>query len=123
MTSKTPPISPSRFNTILYCKKWLETVHFYEVQLGLTVVFRNDWFVEFRLLDNCFISIANANRATIEAVNGQGITLTLKVENLEEIHHYLQTEGLNPTVIRLRWGAKLFYCHDPEGHRLEFWSE
>lgn len=123
MTRTPPPIIPGRFNTILYCHKWSETVHFYETQLGLTAVFRNDWFVEFQIRDHCFVSVANAAHATIAAVNGQGITLTLNVENLEEIHYYLQSQGLNPTAIRPRWGAKLFYCHDPEGHRLEFWRE
>ena len=34
-------------NTILYCRKWKETVAFYRDVLKLDVHFSNDWFVEF----------------------------------------------------------------------------
>lgn len=123
MSPLSRAIVPERCNTILYCQQWVETVHFYEVQLGFTAVFRNDWFVEFQLLENCYLSIADASRATIDSAAGQGITLTLRIADVQAVHDYLLAQGVSPTPIRPRWGAQLFYCYDPEGHRLEFWEE
>jgi predicted enzyme related to lactoylglutathione lyase len=117
------PLYFNSANTILYCNRWQETVHFYKQQLCLPVAFENDWFVEFCLTDTAFLSIANAARATITAVAGQGITLTWQVKQLEEIKKMLERKGTVTTPIREKWGAAVFYCHDPEGHRLEFWSK
>jgi len=36
-------------NTILYCKKWQETVDFYQHCLKSPIIFSSDWFVEFKL--------------------------------------------------------------------------
>ena len=111
-----------RTNTILYCRHWQPAVRFYRDQLGLAVSFENEWFVEFALTEDSFLSVADAGRATIAAVGGQGITLTLKVPDLEEARRQLAQQGVEPTPIRHRWGSSVFYCYDPEGHRLEFWS-
>ena len=35
----------------------------------------------------------------------------------------LEASGVAVTEIKSRWGANVFYCHDPEGHRIELWSE
>lgn len=119
-----PPIlSPTRANTILYCRDWAATVAFYRQQLGLPVSFENDWFVEFSLNEGACLSIADASRASIAAVAGQGITLAWQVSNLAQLHTHLLAEGAPVTPIRRRWGAWVFYCHDPEGHRLEFWTD
>jgi catechol 2,3-dioxygenase-like lactoylglutathione lyase family enzyme len=112
-----------RTNTVLYCDQWTETVAFYESVLGLTVAFRNDWFVEFELTSSSFLSVADASRATVAAVQGQGVTLTWHVADLDDAHSQLQTAGVEVTEIRPRWDASVFYCHDPEGHRIELWSE
>ena len=63
-------LSIERTNTVLYCERWLETVAFYRTVLGLRVAFENDWFVEFQLAGSSFLSIADASRATIGAVDG-----------------------------------------------------
>ena len=68
-----------RANTILYCRAWAATVAFYRHLLGLPVGFENDWFVEFRLNDGAYLSIADARRASIAAVAGQGITLAWQI--------------------------------------------
>lgn len=118
-----PDITFQRTNTILYCRRWLETVHFYRDQICLPVVFENDWFVEFQLTDSSFLSIADSARATISDVQGQGITLTLQVASLAPIKAYLDTQGIVTTPVQHRWKALVFYCYDPEGHRLEFWAD
>lgn len=112
-----------RANTILYCYSWAATVAFYRNSLGLAVNFENDWFVEFHLNEGAFLSIADASRASIAAVAGQGITLAWQIDDLSAFHTRLQTEGVAVTSIQRRWGAWVFYCHDPEGHRIEFWAD
>jgi hypothetical protein len=64
-----------RTNTILYCLGFKEAVLFYRDKLGLSVKVEKDWFVEFRLTENSFLSIADAMKSTIDAVGGQGIKL------------------------------------------------
>lgn len=111
-----------RTNTILYCRRWAETVRFYRERLQFPVAFENEWFVEFQLHDNTFLSVANAARATIEAVDGQGITLAWRVVDVHAARRVCVAAGIETTAVRRRWGAYVFYCHDPEGHRIEFWQ-
>ena len=115
-------IAFQRTNTILYCRHWVETVNFYKTKICLPVAFENDWFVEFQLADASFLSIANSERATISDVQGQGVTLTWEVTDLERIKEHLETQGIATTPIRRKWNAWVCYCQDPEGHRLEFWT-
>lgn len=113
---------PKRTNTILYCRHWQETVSFYKEYLELPVVFANEWFVEFELTKTSFLSIANAARATISAVQGQGITLTWQVSDVAAVKAKLEKQGIVTTPIKRKWQARVCYCSDPEGHRLEFWT-
>jgi catechol 2,3-dioxygenase-like lactoylglutathione lyase family enzyme len=112
-----------RSNTILYCRHWVETVEFYRAVLGLVEAFANDWFVEFCLTERSFLSIADAARTSIEDVAGQGVTLAWQVDDLADAHGHLQALGIATTPVMRRLNAFVFYCHDPEGHRLEFWAE
>ncbi len=112
----------STSNTILYCKKWKETVHFYSTGLNLTTLTAREWFVEFQLTDSARLSIANTARASIKSNNGKGVTISLKVEDIHASHTAFTKKRLNPTPIRPLWGSQVFYLHDPEGNRLEFWS-
>lgn len=109
-------------NTILYCKKWAETVAFYGEVLHLEVHFSNEWFVEFWLNAHARLSVANQERTSIKSGNGQGITIGVQVEELQAIHRQLTEAGHHPTPIKARWGSQVFYVSDPEGNRLEFWS-
>jgi len=111
-------------NTILYCKTWRETVDFYQRGLELPITFASDWFVEFQLTETAHVSIANERRASVKSSNGAGITITLQVENANDAWHYLHGKGLAPGPLKNHaWGARVFYFFDPEGHRLEIWSE
>lgn len=86
-------LRPTRANTILYCRNWAATVAFYR-RLAFPVVFENDWFVEFHLSGDAYLSIADASRASVAAVDGQGITLAWQVGNLAEVHSHLQAAGI-----------------------------
>ena len=116
-------IAVQRTNTILYCRRWPATVQFYRDQLRLPVAFENDWFVEFQLNAAAYLSVADAAHTSIAAVDGQGITLAWQVLDLEEVRTHLLEQGIAATPLRRRWDAWVFYCHDPEGHRLEFWAD
>ena len=118
-----PLVSVGRLNTVLYCDAWEATVEFYGDLLGFEIEHESEWFVEFRVTDTAFLSVADARRATIDAVAGQGITLTLQTTDLARTREALEQRGIVTTPIKQRWGAEVCYCHDPEGHRIEFWSE
>lgn len=110
-------------NTILYCKKWPETVDFYRSGLELPVTYASDWFVEFQLSGAAHLSVADETRATIKSGAGAGLTITLQVDNAETTRHYLRRKGLAVGPLKNHaWGARVFYFFDPEGHRLEIWS-
>ncbi|WP_461834084.1 VOC family protein [Desulfothermus sp.] len=111
-------------NTILYCKKWNESVDFYKTQLKLAVTTNHNWFVEFKLNEASRLSIADEAKATIDSNEGKGITISLQVDDIESIYWDLKKQGLKPTPLKNHaWGAKVFYIYDPEGNRIEFWSQ
>ena len=115
-------VTVDRANTVLYCDRWAETVEFYRTLLGFDVEFENDWFVEFHVGGDAYLSIADAARATIEPAGGRGVTLTLRTPDLDAANALLGERGVEVSAVKRRWGAAVFYCRDPEGHRLEFWS-
>lgn len=109
-------------NTILYCKKWNDTVAFYRDVLKLDVHFSNEWFVEFTLNSQARLSIAHQERTSIKSSGGRGVTVCFEIDDIEIMHKYLQESGTHPTPIKNLWNSKVFYVRDPEGNRLEFWS-
>ncbi len=119
----TNVFSPKNANTILYCKKWQETVDFYKYRLGLSITHDSDWFIEFKLTETAHISVADEQRASIKSSGGAGITLALQVESATRTWEYLRNNGLEIGPVREHpWGARVFYFFDPEGHRIEVWE-
>jgi uncharacterized glyoxalase superfamily protein PhnB len=83
----------------------------------------SDWFVEFQVSSTAYLSIADERRATIKSSRGEGVTLTFRVNSVDETWRQLSDCGMELGPIKNHpWGARVFYLHDPEGHRLEFWS-
>lgn len=109
-------------NTILYCKKWPETVAFYRDGLKLHVISTNDWFVEFKLNELSRLSVANEARTSVKSGDGKGITISLQVADIEQIQADLLDAGIAAAPIREVWGSQAIYVRDPEGNRLEFWA-
>lgn len=111
-------------NVIIYCGHWVETVAFYRDSLGLSPKRVADWLVEFEVASNTYLSVADAERTSIQLSGGAGITITFKVADVHRIWHDLM--GRNVMVDPIRdncLGGQAFFLHDPEGNRLEFWSE
>jgi catechol 2,3-dioxygenase-like lactoylglutathione lyase family enzyme len=117
-----PEGSIKRINTILYCRNWESTVKFYRDVLELMVNHETEWLVEFQLVDNTYLSIANAAGTSVQSSNGDGITLSFQVEAVDVAHRQLRAVGIETGPIKLIWGARAFYIFDPEGHRIELWS-
>jgi len=114
--------SVKRINTILYCRNWQTTVKFYRDVLKLMVNHETEWLVEFHLVDNTYLSVANAASTSIQSSNGDGITLSFQVETVDAAHRQLREIGIETGPIKPIWGARAFYIFDPEGHRIELWS-
>lgn len=111
-----------RTNTILYCEHWSETVSFYQQVFDFPVNHQTDWFVELQIADETYLSLALASRTRIRSVGGQGITLSWQVADVHEAYTHMQQAGLDVSRLQQKWGAWLFYLHDPEGHRIELWQ-
>jgi len=111
-----------RTNTILYCQQWRETVSFYRDTFDFPITYQNDWFVEFQLTSDSYLSIADESRASIQSVSGQGVTLSWQIPEVSEMHTTLVNRNIAVSTIYEKWGAYLFYLHDPEGHRIELWQ-
>lgn len=110
-------------NTVLYCQHYAQTVAFYEHVLGLQRTLVKDWFVEFRVAQQAFLSIADQNHATINSAQGKGLTLTFQVEDVHASHEQLRARGATLTAVGARpWGAQGFLLRDPEGTRIEIWA-
>ena len=117
------PLVVKATNTILYCQHWAETVAFYRDLLKFPITYSSAWFVEFHLGAESHLSVANEARATIKSSGGQGITITLKVDDAAEVWAWLQEQNVTLGPLKQHaWGATVFYFYDPEGHRLEVWS-
>jgi catechol 2,3-dioxygenase-like lactoylglutathione lyase family enzyme len=115
-------VTVRRSNTILYTDRWVEMVAFYRDTLELSVELENEWFVEFAAGPGAFVSVADAERSTIAAGRGGGITLSLKVDDVHEVRSELFQAGLEVGEVGQRWEADVLDVHDPSGNRLEFWT-
>ncbi len=119
----TQKLAIRNFNTILYCKKWLQTVSFYKDDLKLPISLETKWFVEFKVTDGAYLSVADESKATINSSKGAGITLAFQTDDIHKTWKLLYNNGLAPGSIKEHaWGAQVFYLFDPEGHRIEIWS-
>jgi catechol 2,3-dioxygenase-like lactoylglutathione lyase family enzyme len=111
-------------NTIIYCKKWPESVHFYRDVLQLAISFqKDDWFIEFVVNGAAHLSIADAAKCTIPPGSGVGLTLSFFVQDLRATQDIFTQHKIETTEIKAKgWRAPYFYVHDPEGTRIEFWT-
>jgi predicted enzyme related to lactoylglutathione lyase len=111
-----------RSNTILYCNRWESSVRFYKEVFNLPVTLEKEWFVEFQLTGDGYLSVADAKCTSVKGADGAGVTLSWKVENLEAVHKQLQSSGVDVGPLNRIWGARHFFLMDPEGNRIELWS-
>jgi catechol 2,3-dioxygenase-like lactoylglutathione lyase family enzyme len=122
--NRPPALSVRSLHTVLYCRKWKECITFYGDVLGFPVVCTNEIFVEVQPATGARIGLMNAHRTRWPASGGDGFILSFRVSDIEVTHKFLQKKcsGLGP-VEDHPWGARLFEIKDPEGRRIEFWSD
>lgn len=90
--------------------------------MGLRQLSSHSWFVEFELTRESRLSIADEARCSLSSSSGNGLTISLKVENVDQVHGILMDRGGMPQPIREQWGSRAFFIYDPEGTRIEYWS-
>jgi len=113
----------NHLNTILYCRDFDKALDFYQNVLNLKINFKTDWFVEFHLTKNGYLSIADGIRkTTISLGNCDCMTLSFQVKDLKQKYDYFRKMGIQVSKIKSVWNEKSFFIHDPEGHRIEFWD-
>lgn len=121
-TVATPLVVVERSNTILYCRHWLPTVRFYRDDLGLPVITESHWYIQLRVSAGWSLSLADATKTTVRSADGQGITLSWRVSDVDATRRALVDGGLEPSDVRVVGSARACYLRDPEGHRIEVWS-
>ncbi len=116
----TQKLAIRNFNTILYCKKWRQTVAFYKDELKLPISFETEWFVEFKVNDRACLSVADESKATINSNKGAGITLSFQTHHHHKAWELFDNKGFAPGAIKeTAWGAEVFYLVEPERQRIE----
>ncbi len=117
-------MKPEIVNVILYCARWHETVRFYRDTIGFPARMMCDWLVAFDVAPNVHLSVADESATSIKSAGGAGITVTFKVPDVHGAWRRLTDKGVKVGAIRHSClGGEAFFLHDPEGNRLEFWSE
>jgi catechol 2,3-dioxygenase-like lactoylglutathione lyase family enzyme len=92
--------------------------------MGFPIVSDHDWFIEFRIVDGLYLSCMDETHTSIKSSRGSGTTITIKVDDAETVHADLKQRGAEPADLKVRhWAVKSFFLHDPDGYRLEIWSE
>lgn len=112
----------NRTNTILYCRNWNEMVTFYQNILQLSVNYQKDWFVEFQLSENSYVSVADERKASIKGASGAGITLSWQVTDIKVAYDRLSAQKIAVSEPTRKWGSLVCYFKDPEGNRIEIWE-
>ena len=112
----------NRTNTILYCRNWNEMIAFYQNVLHLPVSHEKDWFIEFQIDENTYLSVADERRASIKSASGKGITLSWQVTDIRTAYDKLRAQKIGVSELERKWGALVCYFSDPEGNRIELWE-
>ncbi len=111
-----------RTNTVIYCDKWESAKHFYEVVLQLPIAMETEWFAEFSLGNQAYVSLIDTAHTQHASSNGVGMLLTWRVANLQDWHQTLESRGVAVGEILTVFDRPLFRFTDPEGTRIEIWQ-
>lgn len=105
-----------------------ETEKFYTEQLGFGVRFKNEWYLLLHTPDGsqdlAFLQPGLDNQAPVfrPAFNGQGVFLTIEVEDVHALYTTMKQRG-TPMTIDLKkepWGDTHFAITDPNGIGIDF---
>jgi catechol 2,3-dioxygenase-like lactoylglutathione lyase family enzyme len=103
------------------------TRHFYQHQLGMTLVFASTWFVALSLGGEGAPTLAlmahdhPSSPPGPETFDGKGVLLTIQVDDARRFHDRVRGEGVE-IVYPLRdepWGQRRFMIRDPAGSSID----
>ena len=112
-----------KLNAGIITDKFAETKAFYSDVLGFGVTFENEFYLLMHTPNHqAEISFLMPNHPTQQpifqkAFNGEGIYLTIEVENVDEMYKQIKKKGVD-IKIQLRdepWGDRHFAITDPNG--------
>lgn len=112
-----------KLNAGIITEKLAETKAFYTEILGFGVIFENDFYLLMHTPNHSAeISFLLPNHPTQQPLfqapfNGQGIYLTIEVDDVDLIYNQLKSKGI-AIKIELRdepWGDRHFAIQDPNG--------
>ena len=112
-----------KLNAGIITEKLAETKAFYTEKLGFGVTFENEFYLLLHTPNQqAEISFLLPNHPTQQPIfqspfPGQGVYLTIEVDNVDEVYQSLKEIGL-PIVIDIRdepWGDRHFAIVDPNG--------
>ena len=104
-----------------------ETKEFYSSKLGFEVAYETDWFLLLSAPGGQQISFLQPAHPSQQPLfqtpfNGQGVYLTIEVEDVDQLYARLRAKGLT-IAIEMRdepWGDRHFAIVDPNGIGLDF---
>lgn len=103
------------------------TRQFYQHQLGMTLAFDSTWFVGLTLGQDGPLTLAlmtddhPSSPPGPETFNGEGVLLTLQVDDARGFHDHMRTAGVE-IVYPLKdepWGQRRFMIRDPAGSSID----
>lgn len=112
-----------KLNAGIVTKKIAESKAFYTNNLGFGVIFENDFYLLLHTPDGTtaisFLLPEHPSQQPIfqKPFNGQGVYLTIEVEDVDALYDVIKKKGLKIT-IELRdepWGDRHFAITDPNG--------
>jgi uncharacterized glyoxalase superfamily protein PhnB len=121
--SKTKINSKMKLNSGIITSKIAETKTFYMKQLGFGVTFENEFYLLMHTPNKeAEISFLLPNHPSQQSLfhkpfNGQGVYLTLEVEDVDQLYKTLIAKGVK-IEIEIRdepWGDRHFAIQDPNG--------
>lgn len=112
-----------KLNAGIVTPKLAETKDFYTEYLGFGVTFENEFYLLMHTPDQqaeiSFLLPDHPSQQPLfhKAFNGQGMYLTIEVEDVDQMYHDLKKKGI-PIKIDIRdeaWGDRHFAIEDPNG--------
>jgi catechol 2,3-dioxygenase-like lactoylglutathione lyase family enzyme len=106
-------------------RKWAECLAFYRDVLGFRIIDEKRGFVEFEVTPESRIGLIDkGNRGQGTDSVQRGLVLSFCVDDLERARDHLCSHWPGTSDIKEHpWGARIVELKDPEGRRIEFWTQ
>jgi len=79
--------------------------------------------MEFKVNEAASLSVVDERRSATGTSSGEGVMLSFRVDDVNSVRSEMELLELGPTPIETVWDSPVFSIFDPEGVRIEFWSQ